>query len=145
MEHVLRAIPSCCPQVIVEPPQQDLLWWEAKECFEGFISFQKTVQFWVQTDIDFGQQTSLDDLPDETQNQVLASIHDVLRSNVDDTASDSLGRADGDIVVFNDLEVGQFVLDVQYTLVNSIWHRVVDELAQQETIFTSCKGLQGRT
>lgn len=88
----------------------------------------------MKTNIDLGQETGLDDLPDETQNQVLASIHDILRSNVDDTASDSLGRVDGDVVVLDDLEVGELVLDVQDTLIDGVWHRVVDELAQKKTI-----------
>lgn len=88
----------------------------------------------MKTNIDLGQETGLDDLPDEAQNQVLASIHDILGSNVDDTASDSLGRVDGDVVVLDDLEVGELVLDVQDTLIDGVGHRVVDEFAQKETI-----------
>lgn len=132
--HHLRAVPSCSLQVVVEPSQQNLLWGKTKELFQGLILLQETVQLGVQTNIDLGQETSLDDLPDETQNQMLASIHDILGSNVDDAASDSLGRVNGDVVVLNDLEVGQLVLDVQDTLIDSIWHRVVDELAKKKTI-----------
>lgn len=119
----------------VEPSQQNLLWRKAKELLQRLILLQETVQLGVKTNIDLGQETSLDDLPDETQNQVLASIHDILGSNVDDTASDSLGRIDGNVVVLDDLEVGELVLDVQDTLIDGVWHRVVDELAQKETIW----------
>lgn len=120
--------------MVVEPSQQNLLWRKTEELLQRFVLLQETVQLGVQTDIDLGQETGLDDLPNETQNQMLASIHDILGSNVDDTASDSLGRVNGDVVVLNNLEVGELVLDVQDTLIDGVWHRVVDELAQKKTI-----------
>lgn len=108
--------------MVVEPSQQDLLWGKAKELFKGLVLFQEAVELRVKTDINLGQKTSLDDLPDESQNQVLTSIHKILRSNVDDTASNSLSRVDGHIVVLDNLEVGQLVLDVQHTLIDSVWY-----------------------
>lgn len=98
-------MPSCSLKVKVEPSEQDLLWGKSEELFKRLILLQETIQLWVETDIDLRQETSLDDLPDKAKNQMLASIHNILRSNVDNAASNSLGRVDGDIVVLNDLEV----------------------------------------
>ena len=45
-------------------------------------------------------RTNLDDLPDETENEMLGSVVQVDRSDVNDGTSDALGRADDEGVVF---------------------------------------------
>src|ERR1700744_874933 len=97
----LRAVPSCSLKVKVEPSEQDLLWGKPEELFQRLIFLQEHIQLSVGTDIPLGQKTSLDDLPDKAKNQMLASIHNILRSNVNNAASNSLGRVDGDIVVLD--------------------------------------------
>ena len=55
-------------------------------------------------DINLGQKSPSDDLPNETKNKVLAALRDISRSDVDDRASNTLGRSDDDVVVLSDLE-----------------------------------------
>lgn len=55
-------------------------------------------------DVDLAEQTSSDDLPNQTQNQVLPAFDKVLGTNVDYRASDTLGGGDNDVVIFSHLE-----------------------------------------
>ena len=42
---------------------------------------------------------NLDDLPEQSQNEVRPSLHDVLSSDVDDVTSDGAGRVEGQCLV----------------------------------------------
>ena len=70
----------------------------------------------------------LDDLPQETQDEVRPGIHDVLGANVDDVAADGGGRVEGQGLVLVDGEGVQLAL-VDGSLVNGARHRRVDQLA----------------
>ena len=75
----------------------------------------------------------LDDLPNETKNQVRGSGHDVLGVNVNDVAADGTGRVEHEGVVLRDLHgVGGLLVDG--TLVNGLGDSVVDELAEKDTV-----------
>jgi hypothetical protein len=101
----------------------------------------------VQLDIDLAEQTSPDDLPDQTQNQVLTHLDDITTANVDDGTPNTLGRLDNNVVILSKVEIVQ-LLDllarlVQDTLVDCVWHAVVDELGQHETILALVEHLEG--
>jgi hypothetical protein len=49
--------------VVVEPPEQDLVRWQAQELLQRLAILQQTVQLWVDLDIDLAEQTAADDLP----------------------------------------------------------------------------------
>jgi hypothetical protein len=101
----------------------------------------------VQLDIDLAEQTSPDDLPDQTQNQVLTHLDDITTANVDDGTPNTLGRLDNNVVILSKVEIVQ-LLDllarlVQDTLVDCVRHAVVDELGQHETILALVEHLEG--
>lgn len=134
-------------EVVVEPAQQNLLRRQAQELLECLVVFQQPVQLGVQLDVDLAEQTSPDDLPDQTQNQVLAHLDDVSTANVDDRTPNTLGRLNDNVVVLGEVEVVQ-LLDlpaglVQDTLVDCVGHAVVDELGQHETVLALVEHLKG--
>jgi hypothetical protein len=64
-----------------------------------------------------------------------------LRTDVDDGASDTLGRSDDNVVVFGHLErIERFRLAgldggfVEYTLIDRLGDRVVDQFTQNQTV-----------
>ena len=133
--------------MVVEPSQQNLLWGQAQELLKCLVVLQQPVQFGVQLDIDLAEQTSPDDLPDQTQNQVLTHLDDITTANVDDGTPNALGRLDNNVVVLGEVEIVQ-LLDllarlVQDTLVDCVGHAVVDELGQHETVLALVEHLEG--
>ena len=71
---------------------------------------------------------NLDDLPEQTKDEVRPSLHDVLGSNVDDVASDGACRVEGQCLVLLHCEHVQLSL-IDGSLVHSVGDRRVDQLA----------------
>ena len=140
-------MPLCVLQVVVEPSQQDLLRRQAQELLECLVIFQQSVQLRVQLDVDLAEQTSPDDLPDQTQNQMLAHLNDVPTANVDNGTPNTLCRLNNDVVVLGEVEVVQlldlFARLVENTLVDCVGYAVVDQLRQHETILALIEHLEG--
>lgn len=93
----------------------------------------------MQLNIHLCQQTSPNNLPNETQDQMFPSLSDIARSDVHNGATDTFRRSNNDIVVFGDLEsVERFTRGwfVENTEVDCVGYGVVDEFAKDETIFT---------
>lgn len=70
-------MPASVLQMIVEPSQQDLLRRQSQELLQGLAVLQQTVQLRVQLDVNLAQQSPTNDLPDQTQHQMLAHFDDV--------------------------------------------------------------------
>lgn len=124
--------------MIIEPPKQDLLGGQAQELLQSLVLFQKPVKFGMELDINLAQQAAANDLPDQTQNEMLANLNDISTSDIHDGAANTLCGVDDDIVVLCHVESIQF-LDflsslVQNTLINGIRHAVIDQLCQNKTI-----------
>lgn len=64
-------------QMVVEPPQQDLLRRQPQELLQSLAVFEETIELRMQLNINFAQQPSSDDLPDQTKDQVLRACHDI--------------------------------------------------------------------
>lgn len=60
---------------------------------------------------------------------MLSSLDDILSTNVDYTAANSLTRVDHQVVVLSHLEGIHTGLGVEYTLIDGVADRVVDEFA----------------
>ena len=78
---------------------------------------------------------------------MLPYFDDVSTAYIDHRASDTLGGVDDDIVIFGHVK-GVQSLDllpgsVQYTLVNCIWHTIIDELCQHQPIFAVVEHFEG--
>lgn len=134
-------------QVVVEPSQEDLLRGQAQELLECLVILQQPVQLGVQLDIDLAEKTSPDDLPDQTQDQMLAHLDDVSTANVDDGTPNAFRRLNNNVVVLGEVEVVQR-LDllaglVQDTLVDCVRHAVVDQFRQHETVLALVEHLEG--
>lgn len=132
--------------MVVEPPQQDLLRRKAQELFQCFIVIQQAVKFRMKLNVNLAQETSANNLPDQTENQVLLGLHDVAAANVDNRTTDTLGRLDDNVVVLRHVEIVQrleLLADpIHNTLVNCIRYTVVDEFGQYETVFALVKHLE---
>lgn len=140
------SVPARCLQVVVEPAQQDLVRSQPQEVVNRLALFTQTVQFRVNLDIHLRQQTSPDDLPNETQDQVLSSFNDIGGADVDDGAADSFGGRDDNVVVLGHLESIEGLARrgfVQDTRVNRLGYGVVDQFAKDETIASFVKQLHG--
>jgi hypothetical protein len=123
--------------VKVEPPQQDLIRRQPQKLFQSLPIVQQPVQFRMMLDIDLAQQSSSDDLPNQTQDQVFPSLGNILRADVDDGASDTFGRGDDDIVVLGDLEGVEFAFRgglVEDSVVDRVRDRVVDEFTKDQSV-----------
>lgn len=143
----LRSVPLRVLQVVVDPAQQDLLRRQAQELLECLIVLQQPVQLRVQLNVDLAEQTSPDNLPDQTQNQVLAYFDNVSSTNVNHRTPNTLCGLNDNVVVLGEVEVVQR-LDllarlVQDTLVDCVRYAVVDQLGQHETVLARIKHLEG--
>jgi len=121
----------------VEPPQQDLVRRQPQELFQSLSILQQSVELGMNLDIDLAQKTSPDDLPDQTQDQVFPTLRNILRTDVDDGTSDTLGRGDDDVVVLGDLEGVEFTLRggfVENSVVDRVRHRVVDKFTENQSV-----------
>ena len=89
--------------------------------------------------INLPQETSANDLPDETKNEMLTDFDDIATSNIHNRAANSFGRVDHNVVIFGHVECIQgldlFSRLIQNTLINGIWDTVVDQLCQDQAIF----------
>lgn len=93
-------------------------------------------------DINLTQQTPPDNLPDQPQNQMFSPFFQITRTDVDYGTSDTFCRSDDDIVIFCHLECvegfwfpfGEWF--VEDTFIDGFRDGVVDQLAQDETIYT---------
>jgi hypothetical protein len=83
-------VPFGSLQVIVEPSQQNLIWRQPQEFLQSLPVIQQPVQLGMNLDINLGEQTPSDNLPDQTENQMFSSLCNIGRTNVDDGASDTL-------------------------------------------------------
>lgn len=130
--------------MVVEPPKQNLIWRQPQELLQRLPIIQQAIQLRVDLDVDLTQQTPADDLPDQAENEVLFPLLQIVRSDIDDRASDTLCRGDDDVVVFGHLECVECTrlaslgrCFVEDSLVDRIGYRVVDQLTQDKTV---CNG-----
>lgn len=133
--------------MVVEPAKQDLLWGQTQELFESLILVQKSVELGVELDVNLAQQTTANDLPNQTQNKMLTNLDDVPAANVHDGAPNALGGVDHDVVVFRHVESVQ-LLDlltglVEDTLIDGVWDAVVDQLGQDQAVLALVEHLEG--
>ena len=133
--------------MIVEPSEEDLFWRQTKKLLKGLILVQKSVKFWVELNVDFAQQTTANNLPDQSEYQVLADLNDISRSNVHDRTTDTLGGLNDDVVVLSVVESVQSLdllsWSVQHTLIDGIWHGVVDQLGENKSVLAVVEHLEG--
>ena len=100
----------------------------------------------MELDIDLGQKTPSDDLPNETKDKMLAAFRDISRPDVDNGASNTLGGCNDDVVIFSDLESIQrfsWLWFVENSCINCVSHGVIDELAKDQSILAFVKKLHG--
>ena len=100
----------------------------------------------MELDIDLGQETPSDDLPNETKDKMFAAFRDIRRSDVDHGASNTLGGCNDDVVVFSDLESIQrfsWLWLVENSRINCVGYGVIDELAKDQSILAFVKELHG--
>ena len=73
----LPSLPACSLQVVVEPSEENLIGGQAQEIVDGLALFAETIQFGMKFDVDLGKETSADDLPNETQDEMFSSLGDI--------------------------------------------------------------------
>lgn len=133
--------------MVIEPSKQDLFWWQPEKLVEGLIFFKKSVEFRMQFDVNLSKESSADDLPDQTKNEMLPDFNNIAAPDVYYRTSDTFCGIDDYVVVFSHMERIQ-LLDllsrpVQHTLVNGVWNAVVDEFGQNQSVFTLVEHLEG--
>lgn len=120
--------------MVIEPSEENLVRGKSQKLIQSLILLKQTIQFRVKLDINLAKQTTLDDLPNESKNQVLTTFNKILGTNVNNRASDSLGRVDNDIVVFSHLEAVDLLSSIEDTLIDGVRDGVVDEFTHNQTI-----------
>ena len=96
--------------------------------------------------INLRQETTTNNLPNETEDQVLSPLNDIRGADVDHRASNVFRRCDNNVVVLCHLESVQRLLRsglVQYTSINRVWYGVVDQPTEDETISDFVEQLHG--
>lgn len=139
--------PVCSLKVVVEPAQKNLLRRQSEKLLQRLVFLQEAIKLRVQFDIDFTQETTANDLPNETKDQMLAHLNNIASTNVDDRAADTFAGFNDDIVVFAHLE-GIEVLrlssrDIQDTLVDRIGNTIIDEFCKDQSVLAVIKHLEG--
>jgi len=132
--------------MIVEPPQEDLIRGEPQQILDSLSLFTETIQFGMKLYVDLAEQSTSDDLPDETEDKVFSAFLKILGTNVDHRASDSFRGRDNDVVILRHLEsIDLFARArlVQNTHINRIRDRVVDEFTKDQPITTFVEQLHG--
>ncbi|KAI3476329.1 hypothetical protein L1887_62093 [Cichorium endivia] len=133
-------------EVVVDPTKKDLVGGQTEELVERLAVVEEAVELGVILEVDLAEEAAADDLPYEAEDEVLLAVDDVLRADVDDGASDGLGGGDDDVVVLGHLEcVGRLagLAKVEDALVDRVWDRVVDELAEDEAVAALVEELEG--
>jgi hypothetical protein len=131
-------------QVVLEPSKQNLVGGQAEQIVDGLALFAETIQFGMKFDVNLGKETSADDLPDETQDEVFSSVRDIRRADVDDGTADTLGRWDDDVVVLCKLECVEGLSsgrNVENMGVDRVWDGIVDEFTKDQAIMALVKEL----
>jgi hypothetical protein len=103
-------VPARSFEVVVEPPEEDLVGCQPEQVVDRLAVLAEAVQLGVDLDIDVVQETPADDLPDETEDEMLATLCNVRGTDVDYGTPNSFCRCDNDVVVFGDLEVVERLL-----------------------------------
>lgn len=133
--------------MVVEPSQQDLLRRQPQELLQSLVFFQQTIEFRVELDVYFSEQTAADDLPDKTKDKMLADFNDVTSTDVDNGATDALGRLNDDVVVLAHLKsievLGLLAGQVQDPFIDSIRDTIVDELRKDQAILAVVEHFEG--
>jgi hypothetical protein len=75
--------------VEVEPPQEDLIWRQPQELVQRLPLIQQPIQLRVMLDVDLAEQSPPNDLPDEAEDEVLPTLGNVGRADVNDGAADT--------------------------------------------------------
>ena len=123
--------------MVVEPPEEDLVGRQAEEVFNSLVVLAQPIQLGVDLNVDLGEQTSSDDLPDETENKMLAALRNVCSADVHDRAADTLRRGDDDVVVLRNLEsIERFAGGglVEDTGIDGVGDGVVDEFTKDQAV-----------
>lgn len=83
--------------------------------------------------VDPTEEPTSDDLPNQTEDKMFTTFGEIRRSDVDDRASDGLGRCDHDVVVLCDLKCVQGLPSsrlVENTRVDGIGDGIVDKFTK---------------
>ncbi|KAH3661835.1 hypothetical protein OGAPHI_006013 [Ogataea philodendri] len=139
------SVPVGCFEMIVEPSEQNLFRRKSQELFQSLVILQQSVQFWMELDIDLAQQTSSDNLPNQTQNQVFFSFNNIFRMDVDNHTSNGLGRVQHHVGILQHREVVQLLAllrDVQNSGVNCVWNRIVNQLGKNQSVCALVENLE---
>ena len=94
----------------------------------------------MKLDINLAKESPSDDLPDQTKNKMFPALNKIRRANIHDM-SETFGRVNDQIVVFDHLELTEFLSSSRFiedTLIDClrstlrrtrqyIWDRVIDE------------------
>ena len=131
------AMPASRFEMVVEPSEQNLVWSEPKEIVDSFVFFTKTEKLWVELYIDLCEETASDDLPDETEDEMLSALCEIGGTDIDNGASNTLRTSNDNVIVLCDLESIQRLLRgwfIKNTEIDSVWDRIIDEFAENEAV-----------
>jgi hypothetical protein len=140
------ALPASSFEVVVEPSQEDLVRGQLEQIFNSLSFLAQPVKLRMELDVDLGEQTSPDDLPNETKDEMFPTFCEIRCANVDDRATDTFRRGDDDVVVLGYLEGVQRLLGrgfVEDTRINGVGYGVVDQLAQNQAVLAFVEDLHG--
>lgn len=129
-------------QVVIHPTKQDLLRRKLEQVLQGLSWFEETHKVGVVLQVDGCHQSNLqlltcqslcathsNDLPDQPEDEVNLTLHQILCTNVDNVAADGLGRVDTQVLILCDLEGVEVGALVDGSLVNCALDGRVNEFA----------------
>ena len=114
-------------EMVVEPAEEDLVRWEGQKVGQLLARLQQTCKSRTILEVDLGEETNADNLPQETKDKMWLALHQVLCPDVDDVAADGTGRVEGQGLVLVDGIGVEFAVDG--TLVDGTGDGRVDEFA----------------
>ena len=92
----------------IEPTKQYLLRRQSKKLLQRLIFLQQSIQFGMKLDIDLTQESTSNNLPNQAEDKVFPAFNKICAADVDNM-SKTFCRVDNEIVVFDHLELTEFL------------------------------------
>lgn len=117
-------------EVVIEPTHEDIFRSQLQQGSQVLTIIEEKDKLRVVLDRNLAQQLHADNLPHESQNQDRTTLDEILCTNVDNLATDTLGSVQGKIQILSlgvDIELS---LAVKRTNINGVGNSQVDQSAK---------------
>ena len=122
--------------MIIEPSQQEFLWFKILQIIKCLPVLKKTRKLITHPQVDFPDRNDTTQLPDDSKHHVGILVKEVLRAIVDDL-DETLASSEEHCQILSHLEDIEVVPHVNSSHVNSVFFTLVEEMKSNDSIIES--------